>query len=198
MRYQRPVFRRMCNNILPDKSWLLVGRRSAYLQQHPGNSCNVINLKLEYMKTRNLIVTFLLASLVGVLAIACSAKVPVKVRVDKDISVAVYSTVDKGGTIDTVSPCLLTETVHVSELLRYPEDDGITMPFTLSDTARYAEITGNNLEKRIAISVNGQVLSTPVVKMKIGNGACSVILNEKQTKDLFPTINIEELNSTNR
>lgn len=145
------------------------------------------------MRTRNLIVTFLLASLVGVLAIACSAKTPAKVSVDKDISVAVYPTTEREGAIDTISPCLLEETVHISELLRYPDNDGITMPFTLSDTAKYAEITGNNLEKRIAISVNGQVISTPVVKMKIENGACSVILDEKQAKVLFPTINIEEL-----
>ena len=150
------------------------------------------------MRTRNLIVTFLLASVVGILAIACNAKTPAKVSVDKDISVAIYSTTEREGAIDTVSPCLLTETVHISELLRYPDDDGITMPFTLSNTAKYAEITGDNLEKRIAISVNGQVLSTPVVKMKIENGACSVILDEKQTKDLFPTINIDELNSTSR
>lgn len=150
------------------------------------------------MRTRNLIATFLFASLVGILAIACSAKTPAKVSVDKDISVAIYSTTERESAIDTVSPCLLTETVHISELLRYPEDDGITMPFTLSDTARYAEITGDNLEKRIAISVNEQVLSTPVVKMKIENGACSVILDEKQTKDLFPTINIDELKSTSR
>lgn len=150
------------------------------------------------MRTRNLIVTFLFASLVGILAIACSAKTPAKVSVDKDISVAIYSTTEREDAIDTVSPCLLTETVHISELLRYPDDDGITMPFTLSNTAKYAEITGNNLEKRIAISVNGQVLSTPVIKMKIENGACSVILDEKQTKDLFPTINIDELISTSR
>ncbi|MEF2643984.1 MAG: hypothetical protein U0M50_07985 [Paramuribaculum sp.] len=150
------------------------------------------------MRTKNVIVRFLLASFVGILAIACSAKTPAKVSVDKDISVAVYSTVKSEGTIDTVSPCLLTETVHISELLRYPDDEGITMPFTLSDTAKYAEITGDNLEKRIAIIVNGQILSTPVVKMKIKNGACSVILDEKQAKDLFPTINIEELKSASR
>lgn len=150
------------------------------------------------MRTEKLIVSFLMASLVGILAIACGKKTSAKVSVDKDISVAVYSTLDREGAIDTVSPCLLAETVHISELLRYPDDDGITMPFTLSDRAKYAEITGNNLEKRIAINVNGQVLSTPVVKMKIENGACSVLLDEKQAKDLFPTINIDELKSTSR
>lgn len=100
------------------------------------------------MRTRNLIVTFLLACVVGILAIACSAKTPAKVSVDKDISVAIYSTTEREGAIDTVSPCLLTETVHISELLRHPDDDGITMPFTLSNTAKYAEITGDVLQIR--------------------------------------------------
>ena len=67
------------------------------------------------------------------------------------------------------------------------------MPFAFADTAKYAEITGNNLEKRIAICINGQVLSTPVVKIEIKNGACSVLLDDVQAKDLFPDINIREL-----
>ena len=147
------------------------------------------------MRIINSVASFLLASLVGFLATACSTNTPAKISVDKDILVAVYSTTDNENITDTVSPCLLEETVHISELLRYPDDDGLTMPFTFSDTAKYAELTGNSLEKRIAISVNGQVVSTPVVKMKIENGACSVVLDEAQRKALFPNINIEELNS---
>lgn len=145
------------------------------------------------MRTRNLIVTFLLASLVGILAIACSAKTPAKINVDKDISVAVYSTTEAEGAIDTVSPCLLEENVHITELLRYPDNDEITMPFTLSDTIKYAEITGKNLEKRIAINLNGEIVSTPVVKMKISNGACSVLLTKEQIAKFFPGLQIEDL-----
>lgn len=145
------------------------------------------------MKTRVSISSFLLACIVGILATACSSKSPTKVDVDKNVIVAVYSTVDRGGIVDTVSPSLLVELVHISELLRYSADDAITMPFAFADTAKYAEITGNNLEKRIAICINGQVLSTPVVKMEIENGACSVLLDDVQAKDLFPDINIREL-----
>lgn len=137
------------------------------------------------MRTRNSIVSLLLAGLVGILAIACGADTPQIINVDKDISVAIYATTERDGAIDTVSPCLLEETVYISQLLRYRDDRGITMPFTLSDSAKYAEITRNNLEKRIAVSVNGRVVSTPVVKMIIENGACSVILDEAQTKALF-------------
>ena len=67
------------------------------------------------------------------------------------------------------------------------------MPFLLSDSIRYAEITQENLNKRIAISVNGQVISTPVVKMKLDNGACSVVLNEAQMAELFPNVDMKEL-----
>lgn len=149
------------------------------------------------MRTCNSIFIFLLASIVGLFSIACNAKTeaPAKVNVDTNIVVALYSTSEIGDSLDVISPCLLEETVHIAELLRYPGDE-ITMPFNFSDTSKYAEITGNNLEKRIAISVNGQVISMPVVKMKIENGACSVTLDETQIKSFFSDINIEELKST--
>jgi len=60
------------------------------------------------------------------------------------------------------------------------------MPFNFSDTAKYAEITERNLDRRIAISLNGEVVSTPVVRMKSEDGACSVALDEAQAKALFP------------
>lgn len=148
------------------------------------------------MRTRNLIVTFLFASLVGILAIACSAKTPSKVSVDKDVSVAIYSTTEREGAIDTVSPCLLTETVHISELLRYPDDNEITVPFNFKDIEKYAQITETNLDKRIAISINGEIVSTPVIKMKISDGACSVLLSKEQIAKYFPNIHVEAYSTT--
>jgi len=149
------------------------------------------------MKTKQLIFTILTASLVCILAVACksNADTPSKVNVDKDVIVAIYSTFNNEGVTDTVSPCLLEETVHVSELLHYSGDEGVTMPFNLSDTIKYAEITANNLDKRIAIAINGQVVSTPVVKMQLDNGACSVVLDDAQVAKLFPNVNTKELKS---
>lgn len=148
------------------------------------------------MKALNSLFSVLLASLVALYAIACSgnAQNPSKINVDEDIIVAIYPTIDNGDTVEAISPCLLEDTVHVSELIHYPGDDGITIPFNLSDTTKYAEITERNIEKRIAISINGRVVSTPVVKMKIANGACSVILPKSQISTIFPTITIEDLN----
>ena len=147
------------------------------------------------MKSRNSVFSILLARFVSLMAIACNAKTegPTRISVDKDVMVAIYSTSQNGDIVDTISPCLMEETVHISELLHYPNDKGVTMPFNLSDTAKYAEITASNLNKRIAISVNGQVVSTPVVKMKLDNGACSVELDDAQIADLFPNVNLKEL-----
>ena len=147
------------------------------------------------MKALNSLFSVLLASLVAIYAIACSgnAQNPSKINVDEDIIVAIYPTIDNGDTVEAISPCLLEDTVHVSELIHYPGDDGITIPFNLSDTTKYAEITERNIEKRIAISINGRVISTPVVKMKIANGACSVILPKSQISTIFPTITLTAL-----
>lgn len=152
------------------------------------------------MKTKQSIFTILTASLVCILAVACKANAdtPSKVNVDKDVIVAIYSTFNNEGVTDTVSPCLLEETVHVSELLHYFGDEGLTMPFNLSDTTKFAEITATNLDKRIAIVINGQVISTPVVKMRLDNGACSVVLDDAQMAKLFPNVNMEELKSNKR
>ena len=147
----------------------------------------------------NSLLSAILVSILGILCCACNdnSSSPSEVSVDKDIVVAIYSTSDKDGGVDTISPCLMKETVHISELLHYPNDEGITMPFNLSDTIKWAEITESKLDKRIAISVNGEVVSTPVVKMKLTNGACSVVLNDAQMAVFFPDVNIKELQSTN-
>lgn len=142
----------------------------------------------------------MLASLVSIIAIACNANAegPTPIIVDQDFVVAIYSTTENGGVVDTISPCLLEERVHISELLHYPEEEGVTMPFSISNTTKYAEITESNLDKRIAITINGQVVSTPVVKMRLDNGACFVVLDDTQVAKLFPNVNIEELKSTNQ
>lgn len=152
------------------------------------------------MKARNSFFSLLLASLVSLIAIACNANTedPTKICVDKDVIVAIYSTSQNGGVVDTISPCLMEETVHISELLHYPNDKGITLPFNLSDTTKYAEITESNLDKRIAIAINGQIVSTPVVKMRLDNGACSVVLDDTQVDKLFPNVNIEDFQSENQ
>lgn len=146
---------------------------------------------------RNSVCSILLVGLLAVLAVACNTngKTPMKIDVGKEVVVEIYSVADSGGVIGIIPPSLLEETVYVSELLYYPDDDVITMPFIFSNTKEYERITERHIDKRIAISVNGQVVSTPVVRMKIQEGACSVVLDESQAAALFPEVKIEELKS---
>lgn len=152
------------------------------------------------MNTRISVSSILFAGFVGLIVIACNSKAenPAQICADQNFTVTIYSTAENGDVIDTISPCIMEETVHISELIHYPDDEGITVPFNFSDTAKYAEITENNLGKRIAIAINGQVVSTPVVKMKIDNGACSVVLDDAQVAKLLPNVNIKDLKSTNQ
>lgn len=116
-----------------------------------------------------------------------------RMGVSGSLTVGVYEVEEKNGSYDTVSPCLLEERVSVSELIRYSgEDNKITMPFKFSDTEKYAEITESNLGERIAISVNGKVVSVPVVKARLDDGACSVVLSEKEVTELFPSVDPED------
>ena len=85
----------------------------------------------------------------------------------------------------------MKDTVHISEFVRYPGDNEITAPFYFKDIEKYAQITEANLDKRIAICINGEIVSTPVIKMKISNGACSVLLSKKQIAKYFPNIHVE-------
>lgn len=125
----------------------------------------------------------LMAGFIALFVAACSAKAPITSDVDEDVKVSVYLTSENG---HAASVCLLEETVHVSQLVQYPQDDGVTVPFNFSDTAQWAEITECNIGKRVAISINGYVVSTPVVKMRLENGACSVTLPRLQISTVFP------------
>ena len=130
------------------------------------------------------------------LFVACTANTnePTKLSVNKSLNVAVAPTKEKGDSIIPILPYLIEETVHISEIVHYPEDKNlVTVPFNFSDTTKYAAITEANLEKRIAISVNGNVVYTPVVKARLNNGACMVLLTIEQAEKLFPNTDINQL-----
>jgi hypothetical protein len=145
---------------------------------------------------RKTVFSIIIASIVGIFVFACStdAKKPISISVDEDVVVALSNYVE-GDSVNATPACLLEDTVRISELLYHSEDDEITVPFKFSDTTKYAEITEHNLEKKIAISINGRVVSTPVVKMRIENGACSATLPKSQILDIFPKVRVEDFNS---
>ena len=128
------------------------------------------------MKAKILLLEVLIVTIISLTG--CTTKTPSKINVDGNVVAAVYSVSDTVNSTVATTECLLEETVHITELLQYPHDEEITMPFHFTDTTKYAEITGNN----------GHIVSTPVVKMKISNGACSVTLPESQILPAKPTM----------
>lgn len=143
------------------------------------------------MRTNNFI-TILLA-IITMLAIGCSnnSQKPVTFKINAEIPVELCLTEDQSSSIIAVQPSLMKETVHISELVRYPDDNEITVPFHFKGVEKYAQITESNLDKRIAIIINGDIVSTPVIKMKISDGACSVLLSKEQIAKYFPNIQVE-------
>ena len=144
------------------------------------------------MRTTNFI-TILSAIFITMSAIGCSnnSQKPDTFKINAEIPVELCLTEDQDGSIIAVQPSLMKETVHISELVRYPDDNEITMPFHFKDVEQYAQITETNIDKRIAIIINGDIVSTPVIKIKISDGACSVLLSKEQIAKYFPNIQVE-------
>lgn len=138
-------------------------------------------------------IKYLLPIFIILMTTNCSdrSEAPVMLSVDKYFTIALFP--EETSATDTQSATLLREKVHVTELVRYPGEETVTMPFTFTDVKKYAGITGSNIGKRIAVSVNGEITSSPMVKMQIDNGACSVTLDSLQLSRLFPEIKIATL-----
>ena len=72
---------------------------------------------------------------------------------------------------------LLTENVSIKEIEEIPNDkDVLQLFFTLSDKERFATITKANLNKKLAMSVNGEIVYVPTVMNEITSGNCMIII----------------------
>lgn len=130
--------------------------------------------------------TVAVLAVIAFLTAACSDTTK-RIPVNEEVKVAIYGTKFDNGNYIAVGAPLLEEQVHLSETIVYPEDDGmVTIPFNFQDVDGYAEITERNIGKRIAISLNGTIVYTPLVRMRLDNGACSVVMTKEQVKTLFP------------
>ncbi len=136
------------------------------------------------------------ACTIGILVIGCGNKneLPQVETVNQNLNVAIYAAMENEGEITPVEPALLQECVSLDKIIHYDSDgDYITVPVQFKDSVVYAEITEANIGKRIVITVDGEVVTTPMVKMRIGNGACSILLSKEQAQSLFPRAEIENL-----
>ena len=148
------------------------------------------------MKIKRLFFAIMTACTIGILVIGCGNKneLPQEESVNQNLNVAIYAATETEGKITPLEPALLQECVSLDKIIHYDRDgDYITVPFQFKDSVGYAKITEANIGKRIVITVDGEVVATPMVQMRIGNGACSVLLSKEQAQNLFPKEKIEKL-----
>lgn len=88
---------------------------------------------------------------------------------------------ESDGNFLPVEPALIQEKVTVTKLI-HREDDGhnITVPFQFKNHTEYAKITEENIDKLIVIKADSEIVSTPVVRMRIESGACSFSLQDSR------------------
>lgn len=155
-----------------------------------------LRIKFKDMKFKRLFFTIMKVCTTGILVTGCGNKNewPDEVNVNKDMDMAIYAATEVDGKFLPVEPALLQENVSLDKLLHYDRDgDLITVPFQFKDSTEYAKITEENIDRHIVITADGEVVSVPVVRMRIGNGACSFMLTKEQAQKLFPKDKIEEL-----
>lgn len=153
------------------------------------------------MKIKRLLFTFLSVCSIVILGAGCGNKNqwPDEETVNKNLNIAIYAATETDGTFIPVEPMLLQENVAIDKLLHYDGDsDLITVPFRFKNSVEYAKITAENVGRHIVITADGEVVSTPMVKMRIDNGACSFLLSKYQAQKFFPKDIIEKLLSESR
>jgi len=89
---------------------------------------------------------------------------------------------------------ILSEKVHITEANSIPAYGGnIQVGFKFPDAGKWATITRENIGRRLAIFVNGQLMNAPTVNTEIESGNCSVSIPADLIKDYLPDLDIEKI-----
>lgn len=84
---------------------------------------------------------------------------------------------------------ILSEKVIVTEANSFSNHDGnIQVAFKFPDVQKWAEITRENIGKRLAIFVNGQLMNAPQVNSEITSGNCSVSIPADKIQQYLPNL----------
>lgn len=89
---------------------------------------------------------------------------------------------------------ILSEKVSVTEANSIPAYGGdIQIGFKFSDAEKWATITRENIGKRLAVFVNGQLMNAPKVNSEIESGSCSVSIPANMVTDFLPNLDLEKI-----
>lgn len=89
---------------------------------------------------------------------------------------------------------LLSEKVSVTEansMAAYGDD--IQIAFKFPDATKWAAITRENIGRRLAVIVDGQVMNAPQVNTEITSGNCSVTIPADMVRQFLPEADLEKL-----
>ncbi len=82
---------------------------------------------------------------------------------------------------------LLTEQAEVTEVTTLPSYGGdFQVAFKFPDAEEWEKITGENIGHRLALVVNGKLMSAPQVNTAISSGNCSVAIPAEMIKKYLP------------
>ena len=89
---------------------------------------------------------------------------------------------------------ILSEKVAVSEAWSIPSYDGdIQVGFKFADAKKWETITRENIGKRLAVFVNGELMNAPQVNSEITSGSCSVSIPADKIHEYLPNLDLEKL-----
>lgn len=89
---------------------------------------------------------------------------------------------------------ILSDKVAVTEANSIPSYGGnIQVAFKFPDSEKWEEITRDNIGKRLAIFVNGQLMNAPQVNSEITSGNCSVSIPADMIHEYLPNLDLETL-----
>lgn len=89
---------------------------------------------------------------------------------------------------------LLNEKVKVTEANSIPSYGGdIQVAFKFADAKKWETITKENIGKRLAVIVNGQLMNAPQVNSEITSGSCSVSIPADKIHEYLPNLDLEKL-----
>ena len=89
---------------------------------------------------------------------------------------------------------ILSDVVKVTEVNSIPSYGGdIQVAFKFADAEKWGTITQDNIGKRLAVFVNGQLMNAPQVNTEITSGSCSVSIPADKIHEYLPNLDLEKL-----
>ena len=89
---------------------------------------------------------------------------------------------------------VLNEKVKVTEANSIPSYGGdIQVAFKFANAKKWETITQENIGKRLAVFVNGQLMNAPQVNAEITSGSCSVSIPTDKIHEYLPDLDLEKL-----